>query len=127
MIGRLKTDHRGGALIEMVIVTPVLILLMLALFDLGNLMQQKIWLQQAVRAGGILALGQPENQAIIDRAVTAAGGKGVTATAVATCGDATCTSAAPLPIFVTITASSSFSALILPITTVSARYVEQVH
>jgi Flp pilus assembly protein TadG len=127
MIRRCLTDRRAGALIETVIVTPVLVLLLLALFDLGNLIQQKIWLEQAVRAGGITALGQPENQTTIDAAVTAASWSGVTATAVATCGDGTCTSAAPLPILVTITASAAFSALILPITTISATYVEQVH
>lgn len=127
MIRRCLTDRRAGALIETVIVTPVLILLLLALFDLGNLIQQKICLEQAVRAGGITALGQPENQTTIDAAVVAASWSGVTATAVATCGDGTCTSAAPLPIFVTINASAAFSALILPITTISATYVEQVH
>jgi Flp pilus assembly protein TadG len=134
MTGRSPRRRNGSAVIELVVVTPVLLLLMLALFDLGNLLQQKIWLDQAVRAGGITALGQPENQSTIKAAVVAASWSGVTATATAACinsstfaTDSACSSGPPLYIYETITASAKFSALILPITSISSTFIVQVH
>lgn len=121
-------------MIEFVIVAPVLLLLMFGLFDIGNAIQQKIWLEQAVRAGGIIALSEPTDNAGIESAVQAASWSNVTTTVsqYAVCADGGAVqsdgmcSSGPLYQYVTIAASAPFNSFVVPITSLGASYVEQV-
>lgn len=132
---RFHTRARSGSAgIELVIVAPVLILLMFGLYDLGNIIQQDIWLEQAVRAGGIYALTDPTDTSAIESAVVSASGSAVTADATASsaCSDGStpsngaCSSPAVLYQYVTITASLPLTPFIVPLHTLEAQYVEQV-
>lgn len=131
----------GSAGIELVIVTPVLLLLMLGLYDIGNAIQQDIWLEQAARAGGIFALTDPANTSAIGSAVQAAVGNPVTVnvTTSPACSDNstpisngatppsyTCAGQAIFYQSITITAQATYKPLILPLSAPEAQYVESV-
>jgi Flp pilus assembly protein TadG len=128
----------GAAVIEFVIVAPVLLLVWFGLFNIGNAIQQKIWLEQAVRAGGIRALSAGDNPNAITKAVQNASWANVSVT----------TTVAPTPLcpdgstlqsngncgsgptfqFITITATVPFVSvgIPLPLTSLGAQYVEQL-
>jgi Flp pilus assembly protein TadG len=62
---------RGGtAAMEFALVAPIMVLLFMAAFDLGNAAQQLIVLNQAVRAGGVYANSFPTDTTGITNAVT---------------------------------------------------------
>lgn len=128
-------SQSGAAVIEFVIVAPVLLLLMFGLFDIGNAIQQKIWLEQAVRAGGMIALSGSATTTEIENAVQAASWSNVSASAskpTKYCPDGstppTGGTCFPDPTYqrVTITASVPFNWFVVPITSLGASYVEQV-
>lgn len=127
-------SQSGAAVIEFVIVAPVLLLLMFGLFDIGNAIQQKIWLEQAVRAGGMIALSGSATKTEIENAVQAASWSNVTTTvnqnAVCADGgtvqsDGTCL-VGPVYQYVTISSTKKFTSFVVPITSLGASYVEQV-
>jgi Flp pilus assembly protein TadG len=136
-------DNRGVSAIEFAMIAPMLVLTMLYTFDLGNLAQQKIWLTEAVRAGGAYASIFPTDTAGITNAVTGAlnGWKDVTVTTPAAsclCWSASggansntnsctaCSSGQILQRFVTLNVSRKVTGLFLSSTTLSASYVVQV-
>jgi Flp pilus assembly protein TadG len=52
-------DKHGVAALEFAIVAPVLIAMALSAYDIGNAVQQRMLLQQALRAGGQYAVSFP--------------------------------------------------------------------
>lgn len=66
---RLGRDRRGVSAVEFAIVAPMMVILMLGAYDLGNAAQQQIALQEAVRAGGEYAQYFPTNPAGIQTAI----------------------------------------------------------
>lgn len=55
----LRHDRRGGPAMEFAVIAPILVVVMIFAFDLGNALQQRIRLAEAVRAGGLFALSYP--------------------------------------------------------------------
>lgn len=53
---RLCGDQRGVSAIEFAFVAPIMLMLMIGAYDLGNAVQQQIDLQEAVRSGGAYAM-----------------------------------------------------------------------
>lgn len=135
-------DRKGAAVIEFVIVAPVLFLVMFGLFNIGNAIQQEISLEQAVRAGGILALSAGDNHtAIVNAVQMALAPQGWPSVNVATtlapppsCPDGGtvqsngfCLSG-PTFQYLTISATMPFASfgLPLPLKSLGAQYVEQL-
>ena len=56
---RLLRDRRGGPAMEFAVIAPILLACMIAVFDLGSALQQRIRLAEAVRAGGLYAVSYP--------------------------------------------------------------------
>jgi hypothetical protein len=55
----LKRDRRGIASIEFAIVSGVLLTIVLAICDIGNMVQERMVMQRALRAGGLYARSFP--------------------------------------------------------------------
>lgn len=75
LANRAKTflhDRRGVSAIEFAVTVPAIVVIVLGTFDLGNLIQQKMKLDEAVHAGGIYAMSFPINTSGIQTAVAAA-------------------------------------------------------
>jgi Flp pilus assembly protein TadG len=51
--------RQGVAAAEFALIAPVIVALLLSVYDLGNAIQQQLQLQQALRAGGLYALAFP--------------------------------------------------------------------
>lgn len=69
---RHRLDNRGIAAVEFAVVAPVLLLLLLATFDIGNYMQTSIRLERAARAGAQHAMADSADMlAIRDRVIAA--------------------------------------------------------
>jgi Flp pilus assembly protein TadG len=64
-------DRKGVSTLEFGLVAPVLILVLLGVFDLGNALQQSIRLESAARAGAQYAFAYPGDEAGIAAAVRA--------------------------------------------------------
>jgi Flp pilus assembly protein TadG len=117
-------DRRGVSAIEFAIIAPVMLTLMLHVYDLGNAAQQQITLQEAVRAGGQYALHYPPTSTTavtaVQTAVTGAlpAGWSLSNAASITCSCSaisySCTSLpspCTSPFVVAITATKSYTAL----------------
>ena len=111
---------------------------MFGLYNVGNAIQKEIWLEQAVRAGGIRALSAGDNADLITTAVQHASWKNVSVTTMVapspTCPDGStlqsngdCASG-PTFQFITITATVPFVSvgIPLPLMSLGAQYVEQL-
>lgn len=68
----LRRRDRAVSALEFALVMPTLVLILLAIADLGNAMQQSIRLSAAARIGAQVALSQPQDTAAIRAAVTSA-------------------------------------------------------
>ncbi len=55
----LLQDRRGGPAMEFAVISPILVVCTIFAYDLGNALQQRIRLAEAVRAGGLYALYYP--------------------------------------------------------------------
>jgi Flp pilus assembly protein TadG len=115
-------DRRAVSAIEFAMIAPIIVMLMLGAYDLGNAAQQQIALQQAVRTGGQYAMHFPTYLKPLQSVVQDALPTGLTLKAppVATCScggvgydcstpPLTCTP--PMPMLVTITAQMDYNAL----------------
>lgn len=127
-LGRFCRDRHGTSAIEFAIIAPVMLLLMLGAYDLGNRAQQEIQLQQAVRSGGLYAAYRPTDVSGIQTSVSDAlpTGWSLNSPATVVCGCVagaafpspsctaanldTCTGAGAAKL-VTITATMSYAAL----------------
>lgn len=56
---RLRAARRGATALEFAIVTPLMVTIILGTFDIGNILQQRIKLTDAVRTGGQYASSYP--------------------------------------------------------------------
>lgn len=63
---------RGIAAAEFAVIAPVMIMLLLGVYDFGNTIQQQLALQTAVYAGAMYGLQNPSNPTGVENAVTAA-------------------------------------------------------
>lgn len=68
----LRRRDRAVSALEFALVMPTLVLILLAIADLGNAMQQSIRLSAAARIGAQVAFSKPQDDAAIRTAVTAA-------------------------------------------------------
>ena len=131
-------DRRGVAILEFALILPLLVVLLAGVFDLGHAFAVDIQLYQAVRAGGQIALAYADptnstngaNDSLIEAAVSAVAPPGTTVSAptynVVTCtATTTSCSAGSVQKYITISASVPFSALIIPLGTMRASYVER--
>jgi Flp pilus assembly protein TadG len=136
-IGDLRHDRRGAAAVELALVAPVLVTLMLVIFELGGAMQQTMRLESAARAGALHAAALPTDTGGIAATVRAAleGWNDVTvAPATVTCecpgaGVVSCGGTCTLPMerFVTVTVTRPFSGLLLTDrTTLTGHVVQRV-
>lgn len=139
-------DRRGISAIEFGVTVPAIVVIILGTFDLGNLIQQKMKLDEAVHAGGIYAMSFPINTSDIQGTVTAALPTGWTDVVVGsptttcacwsaggeTAADCTvtpvCTGGAVTERFITVTATKPFTPLLLIglANSVSATYVARI-
>ena len=143
-LSSLLRGRRGVAAVEFAVVAGIAVVVMLAVWDLGNAAQQTIRLQEALRAAGQYALAFPTDAGGISNAVTNAlpgGWTDVTvsgpnyscncwssssssATASGVAPDCTCPNGLTLQMFVQIGVMRPFTpALISTLTSVSASYV----
>src|SRR6202051_2231434 len=65
-------DRRAVSAIEFAMIAPIVVMLMLGAYDLGNAAQQQIALQEAVRTGGQYAIHFPTTPTGVWTAVTSA-------------------------------------------------------
>lgn len=56
LLSRLTRNRRGIAAVEFALIAPILVVCLLAVYDLGRALQQQIRLNQAVEAGGLYAM-----------------------------------------------------------------------
>lgn len=113
-------DRRGTATFEFVLVAPLIVMIVFAAFGFGNVAQQQIALQSAVKVGGEYARFYPADTNGIQNATKAAlpssmslnsGSPTVTsACATGTLAGGNCTP----PIFVTISATMPSTTITLP-------------
>jgi len=68
--GRLCRDQRGVSAIEFAFIAPIILMMMLGAYDLGNAAQQQIDLQEAVRSGGAYAMNHSTDVSGIQTIVT---------------------------------------------------------
>ncbi len=69
VFGHFCRDRRGVSALEFAIIAPVIVLLLLGAYDLGNAAQRQIRLLEAVRSGGAYALSWPTDVSGIETAV----------------------------------------------------------
>lgn len=143
-IREVLTDKGGASAVEFAIVLPVLILLLIGMFDYGALAFQTMEVSAAAHAGADYAIHNGWNSSAIQTAVTSATGLTVTAspapqlsngclsgnTLVFTTGS-TCTSGGTPGSYVIVNARTPFSPLVawsaLPLpTTLSAQAVVRI-
>src|SRR5262249_31016568 len=67
-----KNDNRGVAAIEFAVIMPVLIILMVASFDLGTGFYRKMQVQNSAQAGAVYAMLHGFSSSSITSAVTSA-------------------------------------------------------
>lgn len=134
---RLAHDRRGIATLEMALLAPFLMLLLLAVFELGTAIEQSLRLETAARAGALHAAALPTDAAGIEATVRAAldGWTNVTvapATLVCECpgaGAVSCTGtcAAPIERFVTVQVTRPFAGVFLTdFTTLTGHVVQRI-
>jgi len=71
---RLSRHRRGIAAVEFALIAPILVVCLLAVYDLGRALQQQIRLNQAVEAGGLYAITWFDRTSEIVSVVSAAAG-----------------------------------------------------
>jgi Flp pilus assembly protein TadG len=84
----LRADRRGVAAAEFAMVATVMLLFVLAIVDIGGSIQQRLVLQQAVRAAGQYAQSFPTQTDGIQKAVQAALPSGWLSSVTMSCQDA---------------------------------------
>jgi Flp pilus assembly protein TadG len=57
----LRANRSGVAAAEFALIAPIVVTLLLGVYDIGNAIQQRLQLEQAVRAGAQYALSWPDN------------------------------------------------------------------
>src|SRR3954468_7382962 len=65
-------DQRGVSAIEFAMIAPIILMLMLGAYDIGNAVKRQIALQEAVRSGGEYAVHFPTNPTAVKAAVMSA-------------------------------------------------------
>ena len=144
VVQRLVDDRRGVAGVEFALALPILVLLLVGMFDYGTLAFQTMEVSTAAHAGADYAMHKGWNASAIQAAVTSATGLPVTAspapqlsngclsgnTVVFTTGS-TCTSGGTPGSYVIVNAQTPFSPLVawsgLPLpTTLSAQAVVRI-
>ncbi len=65
----LRSNRTGVAAAEFALIAPVMVTLLLGVYDIGNAIQQRLQLEQAVRAGGQYALSWPDELTSSERGV----------------------------------------------------------
>jgi Flp pilus assembly protein TadG len=118
----IQCGRRGVAALEFALIAPVLILLLLGVYDIGNAVDEQMVMQQALRAAGQYAMSFPENNNGILAAIQQgypSGWTGVTSTVTGPSGNAP-------PYYVTLQASLTFPSLILPLPATTVTYVVRV-
>lgn len=125
------SDRRAAAILEFTLILPLLLVLAAGVFDFGRAFALDVQLYQAVRAGGQMALADPSDAGGgIEAKVNATAPAGTTANApsyksvACTTTDATC-SVGSVQGYIEISASVPFSALVIPLKTLRAAYVER--
>jgi Flp pilus assembly protein TadG len=71
-LGALRRDRRGVAATEFALVASVMLTLLLGLYDIGNAIQTRLQLEQAVRAGAQYAMSFPDQTSNIETAIKSA-------------------------------------------------------
>ena len=66
----LRSNRSGVAAAEFALIVPVMLTLLLGVYDIGNAIQQRLQLEQAVRAGAQYALSWPDQTGGIEGAIT---------------------------------------------------------
>jgi Flp pilus assembly protein TadG len=132
---KIGPDQRGIAALEFALTGPVLVGLVLSAYDIGNAVQQRMMLQQALRAGGQYAISFPTqtepsgsvdtNSGIVQAVIQALPAGWLTPQ------DMTVTftpdAGSGPPYYITISASRPFPALLLTaIPATAGRYVVRV-
>jgi Flp pilus assembly protein TadG len=118
----IRGGRRGVAALEFALIAPVMILLLLAAYDIGNAVDEQMVLQQALRAAGQYAISFPNNNSGILEAIQQGYPKswtGVTPNVTEPSGDGP-------PYYVTLQALVTFPSLILPLPTTTVTYVVRV-
>jgi Flp pilus assembly protein TadG len=72
LVRALRSNRSGVAAAEFALIAPVMLILLLGVYDIGNAIQQRLQLEQAVRAGAQYALSWPDQISGIKAAITAA-------------------------------------------------------
>jgi len=72
LFGRTPQSRRGIAAAEFALIAPIMVVCLVAVYDLGRALQQQIRLNQAVEAGGMFAIYFPANSAGMTSVVSAA-------------------------------------------------------
>ena len=67
---RFQRDGRGVSALEFAAIAPIMLMLMLGAYDLGNAAQQQIDLQEAVRSGGAYAMNHSTDVSGIQNVVS---------------------------------------------------------
>lgn len=72
LLARLARARRGVAAAEFALIAPIMVVCLVAVYDLGRTLQQNIRLNQAVEAGGMFAIYFPRDSAGMSSVVSAA-------------------------------------------------------
>jgi Flp pilus assembly protein TadG len=72
LIAQLARARRGIAAVEFALIAPIMVVCLLAVYDLGRALQQQIRLNQALAAGGMFAIYYPRDSAGMANVVSAA-------------------------------------------------------
>jgi Flp pilus assembly protein TadG len=114
--------RRGVAALEFALVAPILLALLLSVYDIGGVIEQRLVLEQALRAGGQYALSFPDRTdgilAMIKQSYPS-GWTGVDPTV------STLANGTP-PYYITLGVNSTFSTILLPISNTRLTYVVRV-
>ncbi len=70
VVRALRRNRRGVAAAEFAMIASVMLTLLLGVYDVGNAIQERLQLEQAVRAGAEYALSWPNQTSGIETAIT---------------------------------------------------------
>jgi pilus assembly protein CpaE len=129
---RLWRDRTGASAVEIGLVAPMLVVGLLSMVDIGRAVNERIALENVLRAGARVAISDPGAEAVRNaigvvesgqRAATARGALTFDAqrycactddTATARDCDVTCAGALPTAIFYRLTSSTTYDGMLLP-------------
>lgn len=138
-LARFWRGRGGAAAVEGALVTPVLLIGLVAMVDIGLATSRLMVVNQSVRAGADFAMDNPNDLAEVERAVYRAAGASaedsspealsVAATRSCQCPGSTagvncfnlCTDGEPPSVFVDVVASRAYQALLLPDFSIGSR------